>query len=87
LDVLVLASSIIKNDVEEDSSPTYSKNTLTNLKKETMNLKETTPTITPQFATSSNELNDMPMAPNLALPLFFALGTHQIKAIPIIFYV
>ncbi len=30
-----------------------------------MNLEDPTPIATPQFAASSNELNDPPMAPNL----------------------
>jgi Leucine-rich repeat (LRR) protein len=62
LDVLVLANSIIKSNVEEESSPPYSEDAVTNSEKEMTNLEDTIPIATPQFATSSNELNDPPMA-------------------------
>jgi hypothetical protein len=35
-------------------------------KEKMMNLEDTTPTVTSQFATGSNELNNLPMAPSLA---------------------
>jgi hypothetical protein len=65
LDVLVSASSIIISNVEEESSPPYPKDAMTNLEEEMMNLEETTLATTPQSATCSNELNNPPMAPNL----------------------
>jgi hypothetical protein len=57
LDFLVLANSITRSDVEEESSPPYPENVVMNSKKETMNSKDTTPMPTPHFATSSNKLN------------------------------
>lgn len=62
LDLLVLANSITRSNVEEESSPPSSKDVVTNSKEETTNLEDTTPTVTPQFATSSNKLNDPPVA-------------------------
>ncbi len=62
LDLLVLASSITRSDVEEESSPPSLEDVVTNSKEETTNLEDTTPALTPQFATSSNKLNDPPMA-------------------------
>jgi hypothetical protein len=47
LDVLVSAKSITKCDVEEESSSPYSKDVMTNSKKEMTNLKDTTPSATP----------------------------------------
>jgi hypothetical protein len=64
LDVLVSAASITRSDVEEESSPPYPKYVMTNLEKEMMNLEETTLVTTPHSITSSNELNEPPMAPN-----------------------
>jgi Leucine-rich repeat (LRR) protein len=47
LDVLVSANSITRSDLEEESSPPYSKNVMMDSKKEMMNLKNTTPVATP----------------------------------------
>jgi Leucine-rich repeat (LRR) protein len=47
LDVIVSVSSITRSDVEEESSPTYPKDAMTNSKKEMMNLEETTHATTP----------------------------------------
>ncbi len=66
LDVFVLANSITISNVEEESSPPYSEDVVINSKKEIKNLEYTTLMATPQFSTGSNELNDPPMAPNLA---------------------
>ncbi len=64
LDVLVLANSITKSDVEEENSPPYLENVMTISKKDMTNLEDTTQTITPQSATNSNELNNSPIAPS-----------------------
>jgi len=66
LDVLISASSITRSDVEEKNFPPCPKDAMSDLEEEMMNLEETTLVVTPQFATSSNELNEPPMAPNLA---------------------
>ncbi len=65
MDIFVLANSIIRSNVEEESSTLYPKDVVTGSKEEMMNLENTTPTATSQFATGSNKLNDPPMAPNL----------------------
>jgi hypothetical protein len=62
LDVLVLASSIIKSNVEEESSPAYLEDAMIDLKEETTNLENTTPIATPQSTMGSNEVND-PLMP------------------------
>ncbi|CAM6033606.1 unnamed protein product [Sphagnum compactum] len=62
----MLANSITKSEVEEESSPPYPKNTMTNLEKMTMNSKDTMLMVTPHFAMGSNKLNDPPMAPGSA---------------------
>jgi Leucine-rich repeat (LRR) protein len=61
-----LANFIIRSDVEEENSPPYPKDAVTNSKEKMTNLEDTTPTTTPQFATGSIELNNPPMAPDLA---------------------
>jgi len=48
LDVLVLANFITKSNVEEESSPPYLKNAMTNLEEEMTNLENTTSMATPQ---------------------------------------
>jgi len=65
LDVLVSTSFIIKNDEEEESSPPYLEDAMTNLEEETTNLEDTTSMATPQSTTGSNELYDPLMAPGL----------------------
>ncbi len=62
LDLLVLVNSITRSDVEEESSPPYLEDVVTDSKEKTTNLEDTTSAATPQFATSSNKLNDPPMA-------------------------
>jgi hypothetical protein len=62
LDVLVLANSIIRSNVEEESSLPYPGDAMMDLEEETSSLENTTLAVTPQFTTSSNELNDPPMA-------------------------
>ncbi len=52
--------------MEEESSPPYPKDVMTNSKDEMMNLEDTTSMATPQFVVGSNELNDPPMAPRLS---------------------
>jgi hypothetical protein len=47
LDVLVSANSIIRSDVEEESSPPYSKDAMMNYEEETTNLEDTTLVVTP----------------------------------------
>jgi hypothetical protein len=47
LDVLVSTSSITRSDLEEESSPPYSKDVVMNSKKEMTNLKNTTPMAIP----------------------------------------
>jgi hypothetical protein len=42
LDVLVLDNSITKSDVEEESSPPYSKDVMTNSKEEMTNMEDST---------------------------------------------
>jgi Leucine-rich repeat (LRR) protein len=54
LDILILANSITRSDVEEESSPPYPEDVVIGSKKEMMNLEDTTPMITSQFAMSSN---------------------------------
>jgi hypothetical protein len=66
LDVLVWVSSITRIDVEDDSSSLYIKDVVMDSEEETTNLEDTTPTITPQFATNFHELNNPPMAPDSA---------------------
>jgi Leucine-rich repeat (LRR) protein len=58
----MLANSITRSDVEEESSPPYLEDVVTDSKEKITNLEDTTPMATPQFATSSNKLNDPPMA-------------------------
>jgi hypothetical protein len=55
LDDFVSASYIIKFDVEEESSPPYSKDAMMDSKEEIMNMEDSTPTATTQFAMGSNE--------------------------------
>jgi hypothetical protein len=66
LDILVFVNSITRSNVEEENPPPYLEDVVTCSKEEMMNLEDTTPMVTSQFATSSNELNDPPMAPSLA---------------------
>jgi hypothetical protein len=66
LDILVLANSITRSNVEEGNSPPYLEDVVTGSKEKMMNLEDTTPTVTSQFAMGSNELNNLPMAPSLA---------------------
>ncbi len=47
LDVLVSTNSIIKSDVEEESSPPYSKDAVTNLEEEMTKMEDSTVAITP----------------------------------------
>jgi len=47
LELLVLASCITKSDVEEENSPPYPKDAMTDLEKEMMNLENTTMAATP----------------------------------------
>ncbi len=47
-----------------------------NSEEKTMNMEDTTPVATPQFATSSNELNNPPMEPDLAQYVKKRLVTH-----------
>ncbi len=61
LDVLVSTGSISISNVEKENSPLYSKNVVTDLEKEIMNLEETTLVVTPQSTIGSNKLNDPPM--------------------------
>jgi len=64
LDLLVLAISITRNDVEEENSPPCLEDVATYSEEETMNSKDTTLKATPQFATNSNKMNNPPMAPD-----------------------
>jgi hypothetical protein len=48
LDLLVSASSITKSNVEEESSPPYPKDVVTNLKEDMTNSKDTTSAATSQ---------------------------------------
>jgi len=51
--------------VEEENSPPYPKDAMTDSEEEMMNSKDTTPMATPQSTTGSNKLNGPSMAPNL----------------------
>ncbi len=62
----MLANYIIKSNVEEESSPPYLEDIVTNSKKEMMNLEDTTLASTPQSTMGSNNLNNPPMVPDLA---------------------
>jgi hypothetical protein len=76
LDSLILASCIVKSLEEEESSPPHIGDVMMNSEEKTMNMEDTTPVATPQFATSSNELNNPPMEPDLAQYVKKRLVTH-----------
>jgi hypothetical protein len=63
---LISASCITRSLEEEESSPPHIGDAVTNLEEEMMNMEDTTPMATPQFAIGSNELNNPPMEPDLA---------------------
>jgi hypothetical protein len=65
LNLLVSTNSITRSDMEKENPPPYPEYVMINLEKETTNLEDTTPMVTPQSTTCSNKLNDPPMAPNL----------------------
>ncbi len=65
LDVLVLANFKTISNVEEESSPPYLKDAVTDWEIETTNMENTTPVITLQSTTVSIELKDPPMEPGL----------------------
>jgi hypothetical protein len=49
LGLVVLASCIIRSNVEEEKSPPYIEDAMTNLEEKMMNSKDTTSTTTPQW--------------------------------------
>jgi hypothetical protein len=64
-DVLVLANFITISNVEEESSPPYLEDAVTNWEEETTNMENTTSVITLQSTMVSIELKDPPMEPDL----------------------
>lgn len=62
----MLANSITRSEAENESSPPYPKDAMTNLEEKMMNLENTMLVVTPHSAMGSNKLNDSPMAPSLA---------------------
>jgi hypothetical protein len=63
LDVFYWPVLLLKSNVEEESSPPYLKDAMTDLEEEMTNLEDTTSATTPQSTMGSNELNHPPMEP------------------------
>jgi hypothetical protein len=63
LDVFYWPVLLLKSNVEEESSPPYLKDAMTDLEEEMTNLEDTTSATTPQSTMGSNELNHLPMEP------------------------